>query len=188
MANYGATLHIDAVHINATYLTHLEDGGGVLVTKEGSKDLTISSGGTAGQILSYTGTGGTNIAWINSASSSIPLYVEIDFGTSKVSDPIEDYEELDSDQDVYAINLTAGDAATAYAGYLPDAAALGTKLTITIIGMNTGASYQLHMDSCVFNNGDAGYLDMDAVGQGANLVYTGKGWAMVGGGGATPMV
>jgi hypothetical protein len=192
MTDYGSTVHIVGTSFNDNSLDHLTEPGGIVITTTNEAKLTVLADGTPGQILSYTGDEVTNIGWINSASSSDPLYEDINETSAyDTAGPksYANYAQLDYGKDVYAISMAAtSEYPITYANYLPNAETLGTKLIITVIEMAANISYKLYIGKCVFASGGVGYLEMDSVGQGVNLVWTSRGWAVIGGGGASLQV
>ena len=195
--SYETKLHVDKVHVVENKLHNGDGIGGIVGVKKTTEEIVRLSAGTAGQILTYTGTGDYNVGWENSASSSIPTYQTVtiagDPGTVTVAEVGDGsagpYNELYQNVSVHAVDLSGAAGSTDYVNTLETVGAIpGTQLVITIIGMSAGSTYTVHVLECVLNGGGTTNFMMDSVGQGIRMVYTtsGKGWVLIGGTGATP--
>jgi hypothetical protein len=171
--------------------TGTDTGAGVLAVDNTNKITRIPAGST-GQLLTYTGSDPHKISWQSSSASSVAQYtllnsngggnVNVDDGTIAGGMPI------DGTKDVYAIYIHTNINYYSNTLEITDVAD-GHIVVFTVVNMASGGRYRLYSENTVFNGsgatgGGAGYFEMDSVGQGVQLVKTGYGWAVIGGGGA----
>lgn len=183
--------HIDHAIIKTCKLIDTTDDGsttgagkGVLAVNDQGK-ITRIPGGIDGQLLARTTASSNGIGWITSSASSAPNYqllttadgtIELDtFGFISAN-------AISGSKDSYAIEINSiGEFSNSLDN---TGVSYGHLLIITIIYMSSGGRYRLYSNNCVYNDNSFGYFEMDSVGQGVQLLYTTRGWAVVGGGGA----
>jgi hypothetical protein len=186
--------HIKHVILDTCKLTDSEnDGAGVLAIDNTNKVTRIPAGST-GQLLTYTGSNPYKISWQSSSASSTPQYsvlsssgggaMDVDSGSMGPTD-------IDCTKDAYAININSSGN---FSNNLSNTGVIsGHIIVFTIVKMTSGSRYRLYSTNTVFNGsgisggGGPGYFEMDSLGQGVQLLYTEFGWAIIGGGGATPV-
>ena len=164
--------------------TGTNTGAGVLAV-DNTNTITRIPSGTTGQLLTYTGTDPYKIAWQSSSASSVAQYQTLSVANGGIgSDPFNfsDTNPIDGTKDVYAIEIGSSNN---YSNYLDHTGvSTGHIVVITIIYRVSGGRYRVYSDNMVFSGGNDGFLEMDSVGQGVQLVFTSRGWAVIGGGGA----
>ena len=183
--------HIDHVIIKTCQLIDTTDDGsttgagkGVLAVN-GQGKITRIPGGTDGQLLARTTASSNGIGWITSSASSAPNYQLLTTANGTIVADTLDFISLNAisgSTDAYAIEINSSGN---YSNSLDNTGvSSGHLLIITIIYMSSGGRYRLYSNHCVYNDNNFGYFEMDSVGQGVQLLYTTRGWAVVGGGGA----
>ena len=183
--------HIDHAIIKTCELIDTVDNGsttgagkGVLAVNDHGK-ITRIPGGTDGQLLARTTASSNGIGWITSSASSAPNYQLLKTADGTIeSDPLDfsSLNPISGSKDAYAIEINSSGN---YSNLLDNTGVShGHLLIITIIYMSSGGRYRLYSNNCVYNDNGSGYFEMDSVGQGVQLLYTDRGWAVVGGGGA----
>jgi hypothetical protein len=152
---------------------------------DSTNKLTRIPVGTVGQLLTYTGSTPHKIEWQTSSASSVAQYQTLSVANGGIgSDPLNfsDTNPIDGTKDVYAVEIGSSDN---YSNYLDHTGvSTGHIVVITITYRVSGGRYRVYSDNMVFSGGNDGFLEMDSVGQGAQLVFTSRGWAVIGGGGA----